>query len=95
MRNLFFSCALLLSVSVVAQTPSLTKKEQKQGWKLLFDGKSFAGWHKYNGKEVGSAWMVHDGAMMLLGKKDRAGKTAGDLITDENLKITNFLLNGK
>lgn len=86
MRNLFFSCALLLSISVVAQTPTLTKKEQKQGWKLLFDGKSFAGWHKYNGKEVGNAWVVQDGAMMLVGKNDRAGKTAGDLITDEEFE---------
>ncbi|MFN8356854.1 MAG: DUF1080 domain-containing protein [Spirosomataceae bacterium] len=85
-KLLTIGLAAFCATSSFAQTPTLTKKEEKQGWKLLFDGKTFAGWHKYNGKEVGSAWMVHDGAMMLMGKDMRNGATAGDIITDEEFE---------
>jgi hypothetical protein len=30
----------------------LTPKQVQDGWQLLFDGKSFKGWHKYGGGEV-------------------------------------------
>lgn len=34
---------------------SLTPKEQKQGWKLLFDGKTLNGWRNFNKKDLGTA----------------------------------------
>ncbi|MCO5238105.1 MAG: DUF1080 domain-containing protein [Chitinophagaceae bacterium] len=59
---------------------TLTKKEKKQGWQLLFDGNSTSGWHSYNQSALGSAWNVEDGALHLNKKSNRDG---GDAVTNE------------
>jgi hypothetical protein len=59
---------------------TLTEKEKAEGWKLLFDGKSTMGWHKYKGKEVGDQWKAVDGALTLAHKD---GKNGGDIVTDD------------
>ena len=58
---------------------TLSKQEKKAGFKLLFDGKTFAGWHTY-GKpgKVGASWTIEDGVIGF----DLARKDGGDLITD-------------
>ena len=35
---------------------SCSMQENEKGWTKLFDGKTTAGWHKYGGGAVGSAW---------------------------------------
>jgi hypothetical protein len=54
----------------------LTPAEQKAGWKLLFDGKSFDGWHNFKRKGVRAGWQVKDGAMVCADPHN-----AGDLVT--------------
>jgi Domain of Unknown Function (DUF1080) len=54
---------------------TLTQKEQSEGWKLLFDGKTTTGWHGYNQKTFPEGWAVRDGALT------RVGETI-DLVTD-------------
>jgi len=44
---------------------TLTAAEKAAGWKLLFDGKSTAGWHNYGKKTVGSSWKIENGALTL------------------------------
>ena len=64
---------------------SLTPKEKKDGWKLLFDGKDLKGWHAYGAKGVGAAWIIDQGAVKL-NVPERAGnkaKDGGDIVTDE------------
>lgn len=64
---------------------TLTPKEKKEGWELLFDGKNLKGWHAYGGKKVGSAWMVDQGAIKL-NVPERAGnkaKNGGDIVIDK------------
>jgi tetratricopeptide (TPR) repeat protein len=46
-------------------TESLTKLEQKDGWRLLFDGKTLEGWAAARGKEFGGRLRVADGAVVL------------------------------
>lgn len=84
----FLSYALLAgmvtaSVATQAQsTPSLTKKEKKAGWKLLFDGKTTTGWHVFKRPEKPSPWKVEDGALVLDPEAKKAGAASGDLVTD-------------
>lgn len=78
MRMLCTILALTFSLSAFAEEPnSLSDKEQKEGWKLLFDGKSVKGWNSWKTKKPLEAgkWKVVDGALTL------AEKGAGDIYT--------------
>ena len=55
--------------------PTLTPAETKEGWKLLFDGKSLSGWQGYKGRPT-SGWKAADGVLI----RDGAGS---DLVTTE------------
>ena len=44
---------------------TLTAQEKKDGWELLFDGKSLKGWHKYGGQPVGASWKIKDESIYL------------------------------
>jgi hypothetical protein len=58
-------------------TPNqLTDAEKKAGWKLLFDGKSFDGWHNFKREDVLPGWKVKDGALVCADPQH-----AGDLVT--------------
>jgi Domain of Unknown Function (DUF1080) len=54
----------------------LTDDEKKAGWKLLFDGESFHGWHSFKEEGVRSGWQVKDGTLACVDPKK-----AGDLVT--------------
>jgi hypothetical protein len=65
------------------QNNSLTKTERANGWRLLFDGHSTAGWHLYNSTEPFTIWKAKDGALVC-DPLDRSG--TGDLVTDQEFK---------
>src|SRR5262245_47812767 len=70
--------ALALSAAARAAEPALntlTAEEKAAGWKLLFDGKTTAGWRNYKKPEIGAGWKVEKGALV------RADQGAGDIIT--------------
>ena len=46
---------LMLGTMVSAQTPMLTAAEKADGWKLMFDGKSLAGWRGYKDEKAPEA----------------------------------------
>jgi hypothetical protein len=52
---------------------TLSDAEKAAGWKLLFDGKSTAGWHRYNKPgTIGKKWIVENGNLTFEGReKDR------------------------
>ncbi|GHT13288.1 glycosyl hydrolase [Bacteroidia bacterium] len=51
---------------------TLTNKEKEEGWTLLFDGKSMAGWRQCNQTEMAKNWIIEDEAM-----KVQAGSVPG------------------
>ncbi len=57
---------------------SLTKQEKKEGWKLLFDGKTTQGWRGFKQDKVDDGWQVIDCNLVALGK---GGDLGGDIIT--------------
>jgi hypothetical protein len=57
----------------------LTPAEQKEGWRLLYDGKTSAGWRGYRQKTFpAKGWEVEGGALHVL---PQGG--GGDLVSDE------------
>jgi hypothetical protein len=55
----------------------LTQEEINQGWKLLFDGKTFEGWRNFGGDSL-IGWTIDSGRMLALGQ---GGDHANDIIT--------------
>jgi hypothetical protein len=75
----------------------LSSEQKSSGWKLLFDGKSTKGWHKYGGGPVGSAWKVKDGILFLdtVVKENWQVKDGGDIVTDEEYENYHLKLEWK
>lgn len=88
MKKIFFAVMAIAAVHFSAPAQTLNKlstAEKKEGYKLLFNGKSTDGWHLYNGHGAG-AWSIVNGALQL----DTAAQGQGDLITDA--EYTNYEL---
>ena len=67
-----------------AQNNTLTAKEKKEGWKLLFDGKTSKGWRsaKSEAFPTGSpGWVVKDGTMTIQATNGAESQNAGDIVT--------------
>lgn len=64
----------------------LTSLEKTSGWKLLFNGTNFTGWHGFNTKQAPDSWGITDGALEMLTNQ---GTPIG-LTTDEEYE--NFVL---
>ncbi|MFO1078221.1 MAG: family 16 glycoside hydrolase [Planctomycetota bacterium] len=56
----------------------LTDEERQAGWRLLFDGQGFRGWHSFHADGVRPGWVVEAGVITCADPHD-----AGDLCTDE------------
>jgi hypothetical protein len=68
MKNLIAAAVLALGATVNAQMPTLTEQEKAEGWKLLFDGKSLAGWRGYQTPAAPSGWRAVNGELVFDGK---------------------------
>ena len=55
-------------------TPPLTPAERSAGWRLLFDGRTTAGWRGFRMDSMPSGWQAVDGALTRVGP-------GGDIIT--------------
>lgn len=83
--------AVLLSCDSSKQVTgsnNLTTEEKNNGWKLLFDGSTTKGWHKYGGDPIGSAWKIKDGCLYLDTTIKDGGqiKGGGDIVTNEEFE---------
>ena len=83
-------------VSAKAQKPeppanTLTEKEKKDGWRLLWDGKTTEGWQSAitpGFPEQG--WEIRDGELMVTNASSGESQHGGDIITKE--RFSNFEL---
>lgn len=76
----------------------LSQEEINDGWEALFDGKTTAGWHKYGGAAVGSAWKVEEGGILHLDasqKQDWQIKDGGDIVSDKEYENFHLKLEWK
>jgi hypothetical protein len=79
-RNLLIVLVLLGAVALKAAESAnintLSDAEKAAGWKLIFNGKNFDGWHNFKAEGVKSGWQVQDGALVCVDPKN-----AGDIVT--------------
>ena len=69
----------------------LSRKEKKEGWALMFDGKSTDGWRGYNLPAFPEkGWAVEDGVLHVIGSSKGEAGGGGDLLYDK--KYRNFEL---
>ncbi|MFN0216534.1 MAG: family 16 glycoside hydrolase [Saprospiraceae bacterium] len=66
---------------------TLTEKEKREGWQLLFDGKSTQGWHNYGKTTVGKSWVIEENALHMISVPDANGlwkaPDGGYLVSEE------------
>ncbi|GAB3888827.1 3-keto-disaccharide hydrolase [Spirosoma agri] len=77
---------LLLTTLLAAETPqtpnTLTTKEKKDGWQLLFDGKTTSGWRgAYQDKFPQKGWDVSDGLLTIQQSDGSESQSYGDILT--------------
>jgi len=89
MNSLFkvstFALILLIAgTAVKAQINTLSPKEKKQGWKLLFDGKTSTGWRSARAETFPAAangWRIKDGVLTIQSSNGAESQNAGDIVT--------------
>ncbi|MGR3809747.1 3-keto-disaccharide hydrolase [Jiulongibacter sp. NS-SX5] len=86
MRRLtILACIMMATLGAFSQQKNtLTQQEKKEGWELLFDGKSTHGWHLYNKGKIPSAWVVKRGELICDPKIFDAERE--DLVTDKDFE---------
>ena len=82
LNTFFFLLCFLAKIAICQQTKELSSNEIKEGWKLLFDGKTTKGWHTYNKNSVTDNWKVMDGTLVMNPKPWIRFKKE-DIITNE------------
>jgi hypothetical protein len=97
-KNIFFTLSivalLLIALPGVSQTVNeLSKKEKKEGWVLLFNGKNFDGWRQCNGTAMPINWVIDDNAMKVFtGEGKQPGQGSDGDILFQGKKFKNFEL---
>lgn len=81
---LAYTCILLTNCHEKKATDNqLSRQEKKQGWILLFDGKTTDGWRGYNLDTITPNWQAVDGCLTADGSK-------GDIITNRQFRNFEF-----
>ncbi|MCW5912158.1 MAG: DUF1080 domain-containing protein [Cyclobacteriaceae bacterium] len=93
MKRYIILILCLAAVASQAQHNTLSSTEKKEGWQLLFDGKTTKGWHTYKSAKAGEAWKISEDALFL----DTSNKEAkgGDLVTDQEFENYELYLEWK
>ena len=92
LASLLTAATICAPVPALTQAPNtLTRKEKAQGWRLLWDGKTTAGWRSERGGPFpSSGWVIKDGLLTTTDLGGKEGGAAGDIVTTR--KFANFEL---
>lgn len=94
--NIILSCVLVIGLAASCGSKGKKAEQAKpadDGWKVLFDGTSTAGWRGYDTTAFPSkGWNIEDGALHCIGSGagEAGGAGGGDIIYDK--KFSNFEL---
>ena len=68
-------------------TPEMSAEDE---WKVLFDGRTFDGWHEYRKEGVSENWKIEDGAMVLYPSAEGEEGESHNLVSND--EYTDFVL---
>jgi len=97
-KNIFLTLSLVAAMLIALPSFSqelnkLSKKEAKEGWTLLFNGKNFDGWRQCNGTAMPKNWKIDKDAMnVFTGEGKKPGQGADGDILFSTKKFKNFEL---
>lgn len=93
-RVILLAAAVFIAFAGFSQKANtLSKKEKKEGWTLLFNGKNFDGWRQCNGTAMPANWVIEDDAMkVVIGEGKKPGQGANGDILYAPEKFKNFEL---
>jgi len=76
MRTIILSLLVVVgAMSIQAQKANtLSAQEKKDGWVLLFDGKSFDGWRPCNGTGIPDFWEIKKGVLRVITNAEKRAK---------------------
>jgi hypothetical protein len=93
--NIFSICTVVICVLLMSGCSSrsdlhntISDQEKKDGWVLLFDGKTMNGWHLFNSGNIASAWSVDSGNLVC--NPHAKNVKHGDLVTDDEYEDFDF-----
>jgi hypothetical protein len=88
---------LFIAASAQNKTPvnQLTEAEKADGWRLLFDGKSFDSWRGFHSDKVPAGWAIEDGCIKKVPAEDEPSQASGDLITADQFDNFEFSIEWK
>ena len=94
--TLTVAAAFFCLFTFAQQKPNtISAKEKKEGWKLLFDGKTTKGWHSYGKKTTGSLWKVKNAVLCLDTAKNGKVAEGGNLLTNSDYENFHFKIEWK
>ena len=73
-----WKAAMQKEIAEAAEMNTLTAAEKAAGWKLIFNGKDFTGWHNFKQEGVRPGWQVKDGLLVCADPHN-----AGDIVTTD------------
>jgi Domain of Unknown Function (DUF1080) len=87
MKKIFFAITLTILIMGLfsfyqQKDNTLTDAEKKEGWQLLFDGKTLTGWRMYQDKAA-DCWGVKNGEMYCKGSSTDKSDLRADIITKQ------------
>lgn len=71
---------LYTEIDQKAAPNTLTDKEKKSGWQILFDGTTTTGWHGYNLSVFPDSWAIEDASLTM---NTTGAAESQDIITDK------------
>ncbi len=86
-RLYLFSGLVMIILAACSPANKLTKAEQKEGWQLLFDGKTTNNWRgAYQTEFPKHGWIVEDGTLKGQLSKGTESGDAGDIVSLKKYK---------
>jgi hypothetical protein len=94
-KAIFVAALITISSCAIAgekrKPNTLTKRQVRQGWKLLFDGRTLNGFKgATNDRVLNTCWKVENGTILCTERDQRPAKLGGSIVTKDQYSSFDF-----